>query len=252
MNRYVRHLSRIEFVVTYACTGCCKHCAEGGHGASGACVAPETAAGVVRDIAGRYAVASVMAFGGEPLLFPETVYAAHGAAAELGIPKRQLITNGFFSRDPAGIRDVAGKLARHGTNDVLLSVDAFHQETIPLEAVKAFAAEVKGAGVYLRVHPAWVVDKGHPNPYNRRTAEILAEFEEMGILQSEGNAIVPKGNAAKYLSGYYDKSGEYTDPYEEDPADIRTVSIGPDGRVLNGNLYETDILEILERYTPEI
>lgn len=252
MNRYVKNLNRIEFVVTYACTGCCRHCAEGGHSASGAYIAPETADRAVRDIVGRYAVASVMAFGGEPLLHPETVCAAHAAAADMGVLKRQLITNGFFSRDRAGIRDVARRLAQHGTNDVLLSVDAFHQETIPLEPVRAFAAELKGLGVCLRVHPAWVVDRNHHNPYNCRTADILAEFEAMGISQSEGNAIVPKGNALKYLSGYYDMSREYTDPYEDDPADIRAVCIDPGGNVLGGNIYETDILEILERYTPEI
>ena len=40
-----------------------------------------------------------MTFGGEALLRPETVYAAHAAARDAGVPRRQLITNGFFSRD---------------------------------------------------------------------------------------------------------------------------------------------------------
>ena len=31
MNDYVKNLNRIEFVVTYACTGRCKHCSEGDH-----------------------------------------------------------------------------------------------------------------------------------------------------------------------------------------------------------------------------
>ena len=31
MNEYVKNLNRIEFVVTMACTGKCKHCSEGEH-----------------------------------------------------------------------------------------------------------------------------------------------------------------------------------------------------------------------------
>ena len=39
-----------------------------------------------------------MTFGGEPLLYPETVCKIHSAAKEMNIPKRELITNGYFSK----------------------------------------------------------------------------------------------------------------------------------------------------------
>ena len=35
MNKYLKNLNRIEFIVTYACTGRCKHCSEGDHKATG-------------------------------------------------------------------------------------------------------------------------------------------------------------------------------------------------------------------------
>ena len=47
----------------------------------------------------EYGIKSVMTFGGEPLLCPETVCEIHKAAKEMNVPKRQLITNGFFSKD---------------------------------------------------------------------------------------------------------------------------------------------------------
>ena len=31
MNKYLKNLNRIEFVVTMACTGKCKHCSQGEH-----------------------------------------------------------------------------------------------------------------------------------------------------------------------------------------------------------------------------
>lgn len=251
MNQYVKNLNRIEFVVTLACTGRCKHCSEGDHSGLGEHVDAEAAAALVRDVAGTYDITSVMTFGGEPLLYPETVYAVHAAAREMNIPKRQLITNGFFSKDQTKIKATAQKLAQCGVNDVLLSVDAFHQETIPLEPVREFAAELKKHEIRLRVSPAWLVDRGHNNPYNCHTAEIVAEFEAMGIRQSDGNVIIPTGNALKYLSDYYDLDKSYVSPYEENPADIHAICVNPNGDLLGENIYKTNILEILERYTPE-
>lgn len=250
MNKYVANLNRIEFVVTLACTGHCKHCSEGEHGNAGVHIDAEEAGKVVREIAGKYDINSVMTFGGEPLLYPETVYAVHTAAIQMNIPKRQLITNGFFSKNSTKIKEVAEKLAQSGVNDICLSVDAFHQETIPLEPVKKFVAEIKRLGVRLHTHPAWLVSKEHINPYNSRTTEIIAEFEAMGISPSDGNVIFPSGNARKYLSDYYDLTQEYNNPYEEDPRDIRAISVEPSGDVLGGNIYNMKILDILEQYEP--
>lgn len=251
MNKYIAHLNRIEFVITYACSGRCKHCSEGSHNASGEHIDAKAAAKAVHEIAENYNITSLMTFGGEPLLFPEAVCAIHSEAGKMGIQKRQLITNGFFSKDSAKIKEVAENLAGSGVNDILLSVDAFHQEVIPLEPVKKFALEIKKQGVSLRTQPAWLVEKEHNNEYNCRTVQILEEFEAMGISQNDGNIILPSGNALKYLSEYFDMSKEYVSPYEENPADIRAVSIEPNGNVLGGNIYKTDIMQILESYVPQ-
>ena len=88
MNKYLKNLNKIEFVVTYACTGKCKHCSEGDHSACGEHIDPRIAADAVRRIAAEYGIKTVMTFGGEPLLYPETVYAVMSAAHELKIPRR--------------------------------------------------------------------------------------------------------------------------------------------------------------------
>ena len=193
---------------------------------------------------------TMMTFGGEPLLYYEEVCKIHAAAQKMKIPKRQIITNGFFSRDKEQIKAAAVKLAQSGVNQILLSVDAFHQETIPLEPVKTFAEAVKGAGIPLKVHPAWLVDKNDPNPYNRRTGEILEEFEQMEIAVSDGNVIFPSGNALKYLGEYFEADRKYTNPYTENPEDIRSICFEPNGDILGGNIYQRDILDVLENYAP--
>lgn len=254
MNNYIKNLNRIEFLITLACTGRCKHCSEGDHFTSGfgTSIDGAAAASLVTKVAAHYPITSLMTFGGEPLLYPDAVSAIHRAARDAGIPKRQVITNGFFSRDVRTIQTVAETLVRSGVNDILLSADAFHQETIPLEPVKTFAAAVLDAGGAVRMNPAWLVSRDAANVYNRRTAEILAEFAAMGISINGGNVIFPSGNALKYLGEYFDTDNHPVNPYEESPYDVHTISVAPDGSVLGGNIYETDILELIETYTPSV
>ena len=247
VNNYLKNLEKIEFVVTYACTGSCKHCSEGEHNACGEHIAPSVAADAVKKIASAYKIKTVMAFGGEPLLYPDAVYAIMSAARDAKVEKRQVITNGYFSKDEKCIKEVAKRLFECGVNDLLLSADAFHQESIPLETVKRFAAAAKDAGVPVRVQPAWLVSRDDDNPYNLKTKEIIGEI---GIDENEGNIIFPEGNAVKYLSEYF--TGETVqNPYVEDAYDVKCVSFDPNGDVLCGNVYQKDVLKILDEYEPK-
>ena len=249
MNQYLKNLNKIEFVVTYACTGRCKHCSEGDHTACGERIDPQIAADAVQKIAAEYDIKTAMTFGGEPLLYTDAVYEIMTTAKELNIPKRQVITNGYFSKNADKISEVAQRLAACGVNDLLLSVDAFHQETIPPHVVKMFATEAKKCGIPIRLSPAWLVSATDDNPYNRKTREILGNFADIELPVGEGNVIFPEGNALKYLAEYFtDEHSE--NPYVEDPRDVRCVSFEPNGDVLGGNVYERDIMEIVNNYAP--
>ena len=85
MNIYTRNLNRIEFMVTLACTGKCKHCSEGTHDASVEFLDCDAAIDVVRRVANQYKIESLMTFGGEPLLRWETVCRIHAEARKNGI-----------------------------------------------------------------------------------------------------------------------------------------------------------------------
>ena len=248
-DQYFKKLNKIEFVVTNACTGRCKHCSEGDHTSCGERIDPQIAADAVRKIAAEYDIKTVMTFGGEPLLYTDAVYSIMTAAKELNIPKRQVITNGYFSKNSDTIREVVQRLADCGVNDLLLSVDAFHQETIPLDVVKQFAVEAKKCAIPIRLQPAWLVDSSNDNPYNRKTREILESFAGFGISENEGNVIFPEGNALKYLAEYFTDELPQN-PYVEDPRDVRCVSFSPNGDVLSENVYERDIMGIIRDYVP--
>ncbi|WP_026658226.1 radical SAM protein [Butyrivibrio sp. AC2005] len=248
MNDYLRNLEKIEFVITMACTGKCKHCSEGDHDGFTEHIDADVAAESIKEICAHYDIKTVMTFGGEPLLYPDVVCTILKTASDLGIEKRQLITNGYFSNNPESIEAVVKNLNDSGVNDILLSVDAFHQEYIPLDPVFNFAQNAVQVGIPVRLQPAWLGSSDDLNSYNDRTREVIQKFEPLHISLNQGNVIFPSGNAIKYLHEYFDEKASVPNPYEEDPKDIKTISFDPDGGVLNGNIYQTDILEIMENY----
>lgn len=264
MNPYL-NINRLEFILTDHCTGHCRHCSAAdivSHPRKEPHVPVEASAAAIRFLAEHYDMRSVMTFGGEPLLYPEVVCAIHCAARDCGIPCRQLITNGFFSRDETRIRQVAHDLAEAGVNDLLISADAFHQETIPLEPVRTFAAAVKSAGVEkVRFSPAWVVNEGFECPENARTREILASLKDTGLPVGSGNDIFMAGNAIDNLSHYYPSARlDMADccgsmPYTEPLTHQTSLSIEPDGSVtvcgfVIGNVQRESMAAITVRYDP--
>ena len=250
MNQYIKNLKKIEFIVTMVCTGKCIHCSEGDHEGYTEHIDAKVAAEAVCKICSCYDISTVMTFGGEPLLYPDTVCEIHKTAANLGVAKRQVITNGFFSKNKNVIKTVVLRLAESGVNNLLLSVDAFHQETIPLETIMFFAECAVDAGIPIKLQPAWLVSAEDKNRYNIETNKIIRKFDCLHIPTNQGNVIFPCGNALKYLREYFDENAAPFSPYEEDPEDIRTISFDANGDVLNGNVYKTDILEIIRTYRP--
>lgn len=259
------NLNRIEFIVTWQCGGKCKHCQIGGEiNKSGPCrhVRPDYAAEAIQKLSSIFPITSVMTFGGEPLYYPEAVCAIHQKAADCGIGTRQLLTNGYFTNNAETSRRVAHALAESGVNSLLLSVDAFHQEHIPLEPVYRFAryiAEAKIPGAYL--YPAWLVHEDHDNPYNAGTKEILARFSDVSIPIQRGNNIFLSGYASRHLSEYYPQhtldltANCASIPYAEPLTSVTSLSIVPNGDVMVcgfviGNIYIEDILDIVKRYDP--
>lgn len=104
MNEYLKNVNRIEFVVTMACTGRCKHCSEGEHIGCKEHIDGDVAAQAIKDICTQHKIESLMTFGGEPLLYPEDVCKIHKAAKETGIPQREMITNVIFRRIKKGLQ----------------------------------------------------------------------------------------------------------------------------------------------------
>ena len=259
-------VKRLEFIVTYLCNSNCRHCQLGGEGRRKDLpnhIDKNLAIDIVRRVGESYKPKSIMTFGGEPMLYPEIVYAIHNEAMHVGIPSRELITNGFWSKNTSRIQQMAMNLSRSGVNDVGFSVDCFHQEFIPLKYVKEAAQALLKAGVQkIEWNPCWVVSEDDKNEYNTRTKSILSELEKLPIRRGEGNILRPEGRAIENLKDYLPRKtailqsrcGEI--PYTERLDSVKGISVEPDGRVAVcnqfyvGNASDTDIIELLEQYDP--
>jgi len=218
---------------------------------------------IVRKVGKKYNPKSAMTFGGEPLLYPEIVCAIHKEARNVGIPVRDVITNGFWSRKTIEIQEIAEKLVKSGVNEATISVDCFHQEFIPLEIVKKVAESLLKAGIaHISWDPCWVVSKDHDNPYNAKTKAILEQLKDLPIEDGEGNNAQPEGRAIKWLKDFLPSrtktpKGKCGDvPYTEELDSVETMYVEPDGRIAVckdfyiGNASETGIIGIIENYDP--
>lgn len=257
------NIKRIEIIVTNRCNGQCLHCsaAEDSGRLAPACIDTGKASKAIRILTQAFPVQSIMVFGGEPLLFPDAACSVLRTAADCGIPKRQLITNGCFTRDKTRLLAAARQLKAAGVNEILLSVDAFHQKTLPLPTVHHFAACTKACGIAnICLHPAWVVARTNQNEYNRKTEQLLRQFSDLALPVTQGNDIFLEGRAKKHLADYYPAPQTQpvpcgTAPYSEPLDKIETLSLTPQGYVMAcafaiGSFYQENVQTILKRYDP--
>jgi len=263
MSRYLT-VNRIEFAVTYLCNARCKHC----YSILGKEKFPKhidksLAVKIVRKVGEKYGPESIMTFGGEPLLFPEIVCAIHKEAMNVRIPHREIITNGYWSKDTKKIKKIAKNLAESGVNEIYISVDAFHQENIPLDIVRKTAESCLQEGIKnIEWVPCWVISEDHDNRYNQMTKRILEELDDLPVRRGEGNIMEAEGLALVNLKEFLPPKKKFPEgkcgdmPYTDPLDSIRSICVEPDGRIAVckdfhiGNASETDIIELLEGYNP--
>jgi hypothetical protein len=270
MNDYLS-VRRIEFEVTHRCNSHCVHCQvdDGKRDARPAAIDRDLAVQIVRRVAqweskrAGTSPHSLMTFGGEPLLYPDAVCAIHMTARDCGIANREIITNAGTPRSGKEARDLAFRLAASGVTGISISVDAFHQEHIPLQVVERNVGFYVEADIpCLEWNPCWVVSAENDNPWNQRTREVLQALAHLPVHADPGNVVQPDGHARQWLREYLPAraplpTGSCEDaPYAGRLDQIDCISIEPDGGVsicrdwTIGNAAQEDVLQILERYDP--
>ncbi len=145
----VQRLNAGGIVPTYRCTAACRHCLYGCSGKSdGRYIDGDESARLCRTLVGM-GCRSVHIGGGEPFLQFDALLQLVREVNASGLHLEYIETNAYWCK-PADIADAADKLARlreAGAECLLISVDPFHLEYVPLERPLALAELCRRVGM---------------------------------------------------------------------------------------------------------
>jgi len=202
---------------------------------------------------------SFMVFGGEPMLFPDQAISAFEKAHRQRIPKISMLTNGVWGKTEQKAEELACRMKKSGLNILGISVDAFHQQFIPLEyAQRAALASIHAGIAEVTWNVAVVESLSGKNKYDRKTAKILKLLEPVGI-EAHVHKVLLVGRAARNLRRYF-KRESLRGPCTGDPilenslTSPECITIEPSGEVnicwnlAIGNAKQKPLNQIIHDY----
>jgi hypothetical protein len=254
----------LDLILTYQCTSRCAHCCYRAGPDGGETM---TLAEVERYLAGvaNQPIEWILLFGGEPFLVYDLLRASVALAAQRA--SVLVFTNGSWATDPGTARQLLGRLQEAGLDQIMFSVDAFHQEHVSLEriAVGIEAAQSLGYGT-IEIDNRCLGEPHTENVFNRRTRDLMKRLSGLCDLADVQHYQGPSrlvGRAADELSRYV---APQTGSLEEcvvpgwlgdDIREPTTVEIHPGGWVnlcagiALGNANQRPLHEILAQYDPD-
>jgi MoaA/NifB/PqqE/SkfB family radical SAM enzyme len=253
------NLKRLEFTLTTRCNSQCLHCQAEASPLKNEVMNVEDAYNYLSEAVAVSNLESFMAFGGEPMLYPELAVAVFTKAHQLGIPRIDMITNGVWGKDGKKAEKWAEKLKAAGLNKADVSVDAFHAKHMPIEYPRNAALALAKAGVEnVNWNVAVVESIDAENEYDKETKRILKKLEPSGIA-AHFVKIIPAGRALQNLRDFFQRTPLHG-PCESDPIlgnpliNPDSICIEPSGLVdvcwhlAIGNAKETPLNQILSGY----
>jgi hypothetical protein len=257
-------LKGLDIILTYECTSRCAHCCyRAGPGEGGTMTVAEVE-GYLTAVA-DHPIEWILLFGGEPFVCYDLLRASVALAASMaGV---LVFTNGYWATDPDTARRLLASLQEAGLDHILFSVDAFHQERVPIEriAIGIEAARELGYG-RIEVDNRCLGEPDDDNAFNQRTQAIMARLAELCDLTGVNFIQGPSrmvGRAADELSSYLPTQTvlptkcPLPDYLGDDIRAPHTVEIHPGGWVnlcaglALGNAHEHPLGEILADYDPD-
>jgi len=253
------NLRRLEFTLTTQCNSQCIHCQAEASPLRKDVMNVKNAHNYLMEATAVSNLESFMVFGGEPMLYPERAIAIFEKAKQLGIPKIEMITNGFWGGDKERARRLAERLKAAGLNEVNVSVDAFHVQHIPVECPWNAAVSLLNAGIdSVKWNVAVVESIDAENKYDKRTRQILEKLEPTGI-PINFVKIIPAGRAVENLYEFFEHEPLHgpciCDPILGNPLkNPESICIEPSGEVdvcwhlSIGNAKKTPLSRIIRKY----
>jgi molybdenum cofactor biosynthesis enzyme MoaA len=253
------NLQRLEFTLTTRCNSQCIYCQADASPLRNEAMDVKDAHNYLTEAVAVSNLESFMLFGGEPMLYPDRAIAIFKKAYQLKIPRIDMLTNGIWGKDKEKAEILAKKLKTAGLNRLGISVDAFHQQYIPLEYPRNAAQASLRAGIEQVAWNVAVIESiNGTNEYDKKTGQILRTLESVGI-EAHIHKIIPVGRAIQNLRQYFQPT-PLDGPCQSDPilenvlTDPESICIEPSGEVdicwnlAIGNAKEKPLSRIIGEY----
>jgi len=196
------NIRRLEFTLTTKCNSQCIYCQADASPQKTEVMSLEGIRNYLDEAVSVSNLESFMVFGGEPMLFPDQAISAFEKAHKQGIPKISMLTNGVWGKTEQNAKELAFRMKKSGLDILGISVDAFHQQFIPLEYPQRAALASTHAGIAEVTWNVAVVESlNGKNKYDRNTAKILKLLEPVGI-EAHVHKVLPVGRATRNLRRY--------------------------------------------------
>lgn len=126
----------VDFLLTFECPAECKHCSyKAGPNREGYMRLTD-AERYLKELTDIQPLQCLTVHGGEPFLYFEHLKRIIEKAKELEIPRRWVLTNGYWAETKEIAKEKLNELKEAGLTCITFSVDGFHQEYIPLKTVR--------------------------------------------------------------------------------------------------------------------
>jgi MoaA/NifB/PqqE/SkfB family radical SAM enzyme len=237
-------LSGLHLLLTYQCTFECDHCFVWGSPWQTGTMTLASLRHIVREAQDLGTITSIYFEGGEPFLYYATLLAGVRLAREAGF-ETGIVSNSYWatSVDDAieWLRPFAGLIG-----DLSVSSDEYHYDQKLSQQARNACAAAERLGI-----PIGTISIAPP--------ETADPALVVGQLPESESGVMYRGRAAEKLSGNARQrpwSQFTTCPYE-DLRDPGRVHVDPLGNlhvcqgIVIGNLFQTSLKEICERYDPD-
>jgi hypothetical protein len=129
-------IRNVDFLLTFRCPAKCKHCSYKAGPERRGYMKLKDAKSYLEELTDTQPLQSITVHGGEPFLYFEHLKEIIEKAGEVVVPRRGVITNGYWAKTKEIAKKKLVELKRVGLTCITFSLDSFHQEYIPLEIVK--------------------------------------------------------------------------------------------------------------------
>jgi MoaA/NifB/PqqE/SkfB family radical SAM enzyme len=253
----------LQFLITYKCTSECKHCLYGSSPRKDSVLALEDVRGYLDALLPDHPINNVYFFGGEPLLYFDLLKEMIEEVRKAEVPGRGILTNCFWGKDGTTARRYMKELKEAGLNRVVFSCDMFHQEFVPINAVKGAIRAAKEAGIgWTKLNMKSQGDKEQDNEVNRKAMEFMEELTgEFDFDEVDLRPYNMVGRSVEELEGTLplqelptDRCGESEGTFKMDMRNPTGIVIDPEGwvqvcsGVSIGNAKQVPIKDILEGF----